>query len=68
MTTKKSFTTDNDLLSSSLENDVLVIKQKQHIKTLTKDINAIFSFYEHQESILSSKSYRCFPGAMRSSL
>jgi len=58
MTTKKSFTTDNDLLSSSLENDVLVIRQKQHIKTLTHDIHAIYSFYEYQESILSSKSYK----------
>ena len=58
MTTQKSFTTDNDLLSSSLENDVLVIRQKQHIKTLTQDVNAIYSFYEYQESILSSKSYK----------
>jgi len=58
MTTQKSLTTDNDLLSSSLENDVLVIRQKQHIKTLTQDINAIYSFYEYQESILSSKSYK----------
>ncbi len=58
MTTKKSFTIENDLLSSSLENGVLVIRQKQHIKSLTKDINAIYSFYEYQESILSSKSYK----------
>ena len=58
MTTQKSFTTDNDLLSSSLENDVLVIRQKQHIKSLTQDINAIYSFYEYLESILSSKSYK----------
>jgi len=58
MTTQKSSTTDNDLLSSSLENDVLVIRQKQHIKTLTQDINAIYSFYEYLESILSSKSYK----------
>jgi len=58
MTTQKSLTTDNDLLSSSLENDVLVIRQKQHIKTLTKDVLAIYSFYEYLESILSSKSYK----------
>ncbi len=58
MTTQKSFTTDNDLLSSSLENDVLVIRQKQHIKTLTRDVNAIYSFYEYLESILSNKSYK----------
>jgi len=58
MTTQKSLTTDNELLSSSLENDVLVIRQKQHIKTLTKDLLAIYSFYEYLESILSSKSYK----------
>ena len=58
MKTPESFTTDNDLLSSSLENDVLVIRQKQHIKSLTQDINAIYSFYEYLESILSSKSYK----------
>jgi enoyl-CoA hydratase/carnithine racemase len=58
MTTQKSSTTDNDLLFSSLENDVLVIRQKQHIKTLTQDINAIYSFYEYHESILSRKSYK----------
>jgi enoyl-CoA hydratase/carnithine racemase len=58
MATQKSFTTDNDLLSSSLENDVLVIRQKQHIKTLTHDIDAIYSFYNYQQSILASKSYK----------
>jgi len=58
MTTQKSFTTDNDLISSSLENDVLVIRQKQHITSLTRDISAIHSFYEYQESILSSMSYK----------
>ncbi len=58
MITKKSLTTDSDLLSSSLENDVLVIRQKQHVKTLTHDIDAIYSFYEYLESILSSKSYK----------
>ncbi len=58
MTTQKSFTTDTDFLSSSLVNDVLVIRQKQHIKTLTQDINAIYSFYEYLESIFSSKSYK----------
>ena len=58
MTAQKSFTTDTDLLSSSLENDVLVIRQKQHIETLTSDISTIYSFYEYQESILSSKSYK----------
>jgi len=58
MTAQKSFTTDTDLLSSSLENDVLVIRQKQHIETLTSDISTIYSFYEYLESVLSSKSYK----------
>ncbi len=58
MTTRKSLTADNDLLSSSLENDVLVIRQKQHIKSLTRDVLAIYSFYEYLESMLSSKSYK----------
>ena len=58
MTTRKSLTADNDLLSSSLENDVLVIRQRQHIKSLTRDVLAIYSFYEYLESILSSKSYK----------
>lgn len=58
MTAKMNFATDNDLLSSSLENDVLVIRQKQHIKTLTRDIDAIYSFYGYQQSMLSSKSYK----------
>ncbi len=58
MTPQNKLTTDNDFLSSSLENDVLVIRQKQHLKVLTRDINAIYSFYGYQQSILSSKSYR----------
>ncbi|MHC1729511.1 MAG: enoyl-CoA hydratase/isomerase family protein [Syntrophobacteraceae bacterium] len=58
MTTQKNFTKYDDLLSTTLENDVLVIRQKQHIKTLTRDVKAMFSFYEYLESILSSKSYR----------
>ena len=56
MTIQKGFTSVDDLLSTSLENDVLVIRQKQHIKTLTRDVSAIFSFYEYLETVLSRKS------------
>jgi hypothetical protein len=56
MTIQKGFTSVDDLLSTSLENDVIVIRQKQHIKTLTRDVSAIFSFYEYIESVLSRKS------------
>jgi 2-(1,2-epoxy-1,2-dihydrophenyl)acetyl-CoA isomerase len=58
MTTHKFLTSKNKLLSISQQNDVLIIRQKQHIKTLTQDIDAIFSFYEYLESVLSSKSYK----------
>ena len=56
MTIQKDFTSVDDLLSSSLENDVLVIRQQQHIKTLTRDVSAMFSFYEYLETVLSRKS------------
>ena len=58
MTTQKGFTSVDDLLSASLENDVLVIRQKQHLKSLTPNIGAVFSFYKDLESILSNKSYK----------
>jgi 2-(1,2-epoxy-1,2-dihydrophenyl)acetyl-CoA isomerase len=58
MTIQKGFTSVDDLLSASLENDVLVIRQKQHIKTLTPDIEAIFSFYEYIETIFSKKPWK----------
>ena len=56
MTIQKGFTSVDDLISTSLENDVLVIRQKQHIKILTQDVSAIFSFYEYLETLLSKKS------------
>ena len=58
MKSKMSLTTDNELFSSFLENDVLVIKQKQHILHLTNDINTIFTFYEYLESMLTSKAFK----------
>lgn len=53
-----NLTTDNELFSSSLENGVLVIRQKQHILRMTQDIHAIFSFYEYLESMLVSRAYK----------
>jgi len=58
MTIQKGITSVDDLLSTSLENDILVIRQKQHIKTLTPDVEAIFSFYQYIETILSGKSFK----------
>ncbi len=58
MTTQKSVTTDNELFSSSLEKDVLVIRQKQHVQHVTEDLNDIFSFYGYLDLILTSKSYK----------
>lgn len=48
----------DDLLSISQKNNVLVIRQKEHIKTLTQEISAMFSFYDYLKAVLSSKSYK----------
>ena len=58
MTIQTGLTSFDDLLSASLENEVLVVRQKQHIKTLTPDVEAIFSFYNYIETILSGKSFK----------
>jgi 2-(1,2-epoxy-1,2-dihydrophenyl)acetyl-CoA isomerase len=58
MKDNKSLTIDNAIFSSSLENGVLTIKQKQHIRYITEDINAIFCFYDALESMLASKEYK----------
>ncbi|MEM5789571.1 MAG: enoyl-CoA hydratase/isomerase family protein [Syntrophobacteraceae bacterium] len=58
MATHKYFTSKNDFFTASLENDVLAIRPNQHIKALTKDVGAMFSFYKDLESILFSKSYK----------
>ncbi len=58
MTIQTGLTSVDDLLSASLENEVLVVRQKQHIKTLTPDVEAIFSFYNYIETILSGKSFK----------
>ncbi|MFP5223395.1 MAG: enoyl-CoA hydratase/isomerase family protein [Acidobacteriota bacterium] len=58
MKSKVSLATENEVFSSSLVDDILVIKQKQHILHLTQDINTIFGFYEYLESMFSSKAYK----------
>ncbi|SPF32413.1 Enoyl-CoA hydratase/carnithine racemase [Syntrophobacter sp. SbD1] len=60
MTTKEILTTDNDFFSSSMDNGILVVREKQHILHLTQDLKDIFSFYDYLDSVLSSKSYRAF--------
>jgi len=58
MKAKVSLATDNDVFSSSLVDDILVIRQKQHLLHLTQEINTIFGFYEYLESMFSSKAYK----------
>lgn len=58
MKSKVNLTSDNALFSSSVLNDVLVIREKGHILHMTQDINAIFSFYEYLESMLTNKAFK----------
>ncbi len=60
MKTHKVLTTDNEQFSSSLDNGILVIREKQHILHLTRDLEDIFSLYNYLDSMLSSKSYKAF--------
>jgi 2-(1,2-epoxy-1,2-dihydrophenyl)acetyl-CoA isomerase len=60
MTTKEILTTDNDYFSTSLDNGILVVRQKQHILHVTQYLNDIFSLYDYMDSVLSSKSYKAF--------
>jgi 2-(1,2-epoxy-1,2-dihydrophenyl)acetyl-CoA isomerase len=53
-----SLTTDNDLFSSKLEGDVLVIREKQHIQNMTYDIKAVFTFYDYLEGMLKSRAFK----------
>jgi len=57
MKTKVSLTSDNDLFSSTVENGVLVIREKRHIQSMTHDIKAVFSFYDYLESMLASRAF-----------
>jgi len=58
MKTKEMLTTDNDYFSSSLENEILVFRQKQHIMHVTQDLKKIFSLYDYMDSVFASKSYK----------
>ena len=52
MKTKETLTTDNEQFSSSLDNEILVIREKQHIFHLTQDVGSIFSLYDYMDSVL----------------
>lgn len=58
MEAQKILTTDNEQFSSFLDNEILVIREKQHIFHLTKDIRDIFSLYDYMNSVLSSRAYK----------
>ena len=60
MKTKDILITDNDFFSSSLNDEILVLRHKQHILSLTQDLNDIFSLYDYMDSILRSKSFKAF--------
>jgi 2-(1,2-epoxy-1,2-dihydrophenyl)acetyl-CoA isomerase len=58
MKTQQMLATDNDYFSTSLDNGILVVRQKQHILYVTQDLTRIFAFYDYMDSVLSSKSYK----------
>ena len=58
MKAQKILTTDNEQLSSFLDNEILVIREKQHLFHLTKDVRDIFSLYDYMDSVLSSRAYK----------
>jgi len=58
MKTQEKLTVDNDYFSSSLEDGILVVRQKQHILCLSQELEDTFSFYEYMDSLLSNKSYK----------
>jgi 2-(1,2-epoxy-1,2-dihydrophenyl)acetyl-CoA isomerase len=58
MEPKKNLTTDNKLFSSFLDNEILVIREKQHILHLTEDVSDILSLYDYMNSVLSSRAYK----------
>jgi enoyl-CoA hydratase/carnithine racemase len=58
MKAQKILTTDNEQFSSSLDNEILVIREKQHILHLTQDIRDVFSLYDYLDSVASSKAYK----------
>ncbi|MBI4806821.1 MAG: enoyl-CoA hydratase/isomerase family protein [Desulfovibrio sp.] len=58
MNPQGNLSTDNEIFSSSLEDNILVIRQKRHLIHVTHDINKLFSFYEYLESMLVSKDIK----------
>jgi 2-(1,2-epoxy-1,2-dihydrophenyl)acetyl-CoA isomerase len=60
MKTQEILTTDNDHFCSSLDNGILVVRQKKHILHMTKDLKEIFSLYDYMNSMLASKAYKAF--------
>jgi hypothetical protein len=66
MKNKEMLNKENDYFSSSLENGVLVVRQKQHILYLTQELGDSFSLYDYMDSLLSNKSYKAFVMFVRS--
>ncbi|MFZ2445159.1 MAG: enoyl-CoA hydratase-related protein [Syntrophobacteraceae bacterium] len=58
MKAQRGLTTENEQFSSFIDNEVLVIREKQHIFHLTRDVGEIFSLYEYMDFVLSSKAYK----------
>lgn len=58
MKAEKILTTDNEQFSSSLDNGILVIREKQHISHFTRDVRDIFSLYDYMDLVLASKTYK----------
>ena len=56
MELKNKLTTDNEQFSSFLDNEILVIREKQHIFHLTRDVQDIFCLYDYMDSVLSSRA------------
>lgn len=57
MKTQKGLLRDNDQFSSSLYNEILVIKEKRHIFHFAKNIESIFNLYDYMDHVLTDKTY-----------
>lgn len=51
-------TTDNEQFSSFLKNEILVIREKQHIFHLIQELGDTFSLYDYMDSVRSSNAYK----------
>lgn len=58
MKAQKALTTDNEQFVSSLDNEILVIREKQHIFHFTRDVGDIFALYDYMDSVLANKTYK----------